>query len=186
MKIILGSKSPRRVELLSKMGFDFKQVQIECDETFNGIEAEMVAEYLAVKKANEFTDIKTGQLLITADTTVILGAEVLNKPETRNDAVEMLRKLSDRSHFVITGVCIKSNSKMISFNERTAVFFDELSESEINYYFDNYRPYDKAGSYGIQEWIGLNKINRIEGCYFNVVGLPCNTLYNALHSEFGL
>ena len=129
-------------------------------------------------------NISSDTVVITADTVVILNEQILGKPKNKTEAAKMLQSLSNRNHKVMTGVCIKSKDKTISFSNTTKVFFKELTSSEINYYIENYKPFDKAGSYGIQEWIGAIGITKIEGSYFNVVGLPINQLYKNLKEYF--
>ncbi len=181
--IILASKSPRRQQLLKEMGFSFiiktKDVNEDFPESLSNSE---VALFLCEKKASSFSEseISDNEVLITADTIVCLGNEILNKPDNRDHAIEMLTQLSGKMHEVITGVCLKSNAKRHSFIDITKVYFKPLSQSQIFYYVDNFEPYDKAGAYGIQEWIGLTGIEKIEGSYFNVVGLPTEKLYRAL------
>ncbi len=181
-KIILASASPRRQELLKQMEVPFtvklKEVEEICPSDLKG---EEVTEYLASLKADAFSDeLQPDELLITADTIVWHNDKVLGKPKTQDDAVRILRRLSGDTHQVITSVCLKSTSKKIVFSEVTQVTFKHLSEDEISFYVDNYRPFDKAGSYGIQEWIGHIGILKIEGSYFNVMGLPTQQLYQHL------
>jgi len=135
---------------------------------------------LAELKASAFTNIKDDQVIITADTVVILNDTILGKPKDKAEATEMLHRLSNRSHEVITGVCLKSAQKTSTFSSSTKVYFRDLTDAEIDYYIENYKPYDKAGSYGIQEWIGAIGITKIEGSYFNVVGLPIQELNEQL------
>ena len=183
--IILASKSPRRKELLNLLDLNFKVVITEVNEVYpENLEVSKVPEYLANLKANGFNNIHTDTIVITADTVVILDEQILGKPKNKTEALIMLQSLSNRNHKVMTGVCIKSKDKTISFSNTTKVFFKELTSSEINYYIENYKPFDKAGSYGIQEWIGAIGINKIEGSYFNVVGLPINQLYKNLKEYF--
>ncbi|MBR9917903.1 septum formation protein Maf [bacterium] len=184
MEILLGSKSPRRKQLLQAMEYDFSVVNIDCDEDFGSIEAHKVAEYLAIKKSKAYDKLEEDQLLITSDTTVVVGKEVLNKPSNKREAFEMISKLSGRQHKVISGVALRSKDKLISFSEVTEVHFKALSEEEINHYIDLYKPFDKAGAYGIQEWIGIVGITGINGCYYNVMGLPCARLNQTLKAEF--
>jgi septum formation protein len=180
--IILASKSPRRKELLTLLDLEFTIEVREVDEIFpDNIDVTEVAEYLAKLKASAFTDIKIDQLIITADTVVVLDEQILGKPKNKAEARSMLQNLSNRSHQVITGVCINSSDKTISFSNTTKVYFKELTASEIEYYIENYKPFDKAGSYGIQEWIGAIGITKIEGSYFNVVGLPIQELKEVLN-----
>jgi septum formation protein len=179
--IILASQSPRRKELLELLDLNFTVEVREVNEVFpESLEVDKVAEYLAKLKAAAFTNIPTDQIVITADTVVILDEQILGKPKDKTEATKMLQSLSNRSHSVITGVCMKSKDKIISFSNTTKVFFKELTSSEIEYYIENYKPFDKAGSYGIQEWIGAIGITKIEGSYFNVVGLPIQELNEQL------
>jgi septum formation protein len=182
MKIILGSKSPRRKELLAQLGYTFEIRVKETDESFpNTISASEVAQFIAEKKADEMmTDISDDEVVICADTTVVIDEEILGKPADRAAAIEMLEKLSGREHEVITGVVVQSREKRLSFSITTTVSFKPLSGDEIRFYIDNYSPYDKAGSYGIQEWIGGAAIQWIRGSYNNVVGLPTHEVYAAL------
>ena len=183
--IILASKSPRRKELLNLLDLNFKVVITEVNEVYpENLEVSKVAEYLANLKAEAFTNISSDTVVITADTVVILNEQILGKPKNKTEAAKMLQSLSNRNHKVMTGVCIKSKDKTISFSNTTKVFFKELTSSEINYYIEKYKPFDKAGSYGIQEWIGAIGITKIEGSYFNVVGLPINQLYKNLKEYF--
>jgi septum formation protein len=180
--ILLASKSPRRQEMLKDLGLDFEIRTKEVEEIYpEGMKAEEIPVYLSELKAAAFlADIKNNELVITADTIVCVDDSILGKPVDRDDAVNMLQRLSGRSHRVISGVCLTSSSKKVSFSTTTKVHFKNLSEEEINYYIDNYQPFDKAGAYGIQEWIGFIGIDGIEGSYFNVVGLPIQRLYQEL------
>ena len=185
--IILASNSPRRQELLAGLDIDFNVfVKKDVDESYpEGMANEKIAEYLALKKANSYrNDIKDNVIVITADTVVINGAKILGKPSDKTEAITMLKELSGNTHIVITGVAITSNSKQYSFSSLTEVSFAPLSHEEIEYYVEKYKPYDKAGSYGIQEWIGYIGIESISGSYFNVMGLPTRRLYDALKTEF--
>jgi len=181
--LILGSKSPRRKELLEGLGLTFETRVKEVEETFLiDIDQYKVAEFLANKKANAFTNELTKEdIIITSDTIVLCDGEILGKPNDAKDAFEMLTKLSGKSHQVITGVCLKSIEKTITFSDTTKVWFKSLTSDEINFYIKTYQPFDKAGSYGIQEWIGYVGIEKIEGTYFNVMGLPVNLLYKRLY-----
>lgn len=182
--IILASQSPRRKELLALLDIEFTVEVREVDEVFpDDLVATEVAEYLAKLKASAFTNITDEQLIITADTVVVLDNKILGKPKNKAESTQMLQSLSNRSHRVITGVCIKTCDKTISFSNTTKVYFKELTASEIDYYIENYKPFDKAGSYGIQEWIGAIGITKIEGSYFNVVGLPIQELNTLLTLE---
>ncbi|MEN8120115.1 MAG: Maf family nucleotide pyrophosphatase [Bacteroidota bacterium] len=182
-KIILASQSPRRHNLLKGIGLDFDILTSEeTDESFPPeMNTDDVPVYLAKKKAKTFEKfIDDNTILITADTIVSLNGKILNKPTNRSDAENMLNLLSGNSHIVITGVCVKSLHKEKCFSSHTAVYFDDLSKEEIEYYIDKFKPFDKAGAYGIQEWIGYIGIKKIEGSYFNVMGLPVQRLYEEL------
>jgi len=179
--IILGSKSPRRQELLRGLGIEFEVRTKETDESYPAdLAAEEVPEYIAKLKARAFAELSADDTLITADTVVIVDGEIFGKPHTREDAVRMLSALSGRNHQVVTGVSICHGEKQISFSDETVVHFCDLTDEEISYYVDKYRPYDKAGAYGVQEWIGYVAVDRMEGSYFNVMGLPIHKVYQAL------
>ena len=183
-KILLASQSPRRQQLLSDAGIQFDVALNSLgDENYpKELVKEQIAVYLAEHKANSFDgDLNENEILITADTIVWLDNEALNKPVDFNDAVSILQKLSGNCHQVYTGVCIKSIHKKITFFASTDVYFKKLSFEEITYYVENYKPYDKAGAYGIQEWIGYIAIEKINGSFFNVMGLPIQKLYNELN-----
>ncbi len=181
-KIVLGSASPRRQELLKLLAVDFEIRLSNSDEQFNEkLPPEQIAKFLATQKSEALKNtIIKNEILITADTIVAKEDRILNKPKNEKEAVEMLTFLSNGRHQVITGVCISSTEKSISFSVNTKVFFKKLSSEEINFYIKNYKPFDKAGAYGIQEWIGLIGIEEIQGSYFNVVGLPMQKLYQNL------
>jgi len=182
-KIILASKSPRRQQLLGEMGFEFEIRTKDVNEDFpSGLSNAEVALFLCEKKAAAFheSEIAGNEILVTADTIVCLGNKILNKPDDRSHAIEMLGELSGRMHEVITGICLRNQIKKQAFFDVTKVYFRNLSPNEIAFYVDNYQPFDKAGAYGIQEWIGLTGIEKIEGSYFNVVGLPTEKLYREL------
>jgi septum formation protein len=179
--LLLASNSPRRKELLTGLGLAFEVKVKEVHEDFPAeLKRAEIAEYLAGHKADQYLEDLEDQILLTADTIVCLGDQVLNKPEDYQQAYEMLRSLSGTHHEVITGVCILTRESKIVFHDTTKVYFKELGHQEIDYYITNYKPYDKAGAYGIQEWIGKIGIERIEGSYFNVVGLPVQKLYQQL------
>jgi len=179
---ILGSNSPRRKEILKEIGLDFSVYPSNIEENFNeDIKLKDVPVFLAEKKANAIKNkLKENDILITADTTVIHNNELLSKPENILQAKEMLNKLSGKSHKVITGVCLLSKNKKCTFSCETIVTFNNLEIKEIEFYINKFKPFDKAGSYGIQEWIGLIGIEKIEGSYTNVVGLPASMLYTKL------
>ncbi len=180
--IILASQSPRRSELLKGLDIDFRIEVIDVDESYpNGMMGVEIPMYLAEKKANAYRSImQDNTLLITADTIVWHEGRVMNKPANEAEARQMLTKLSGKTHQVITGVCISSLRKRRVFHVISEVRFARLTDAEIDYYLDNYKPYDKAGSYGVQEWIGFVGVEHINGSYFNVMGLPVQRLYNEL------
>lgn len=186
-KIILASNSPRRRELLGGLGIDFEvRVLKDIDESFpTNLPALEVAQYIAEKKAAAYT-ASDGELILTADTIVVVGEEILGKPHDAADARRMLRLLSGRTHQVVTGVCLHAADKRRSFSVVSDVEFKQLSEEEIDYYVDRYRPFDKAGAYGIQEWIGYIGVTSLRGSYFNVMGLPIQRIYEELRAHFAL
>ena len=181
--IILASKSPRRQELLGQLDINFKVADIiDVDESYDeSIKSGDIPVHLSQKKAKAYLDsLKNNDLLITADTIVWLYNKALNKPKNRVEAIKMIKSLSGNSHKVYTGVTISSINKSQSFVSETKVFFKQLTDDEVVYYVDKYKPFDKAGAYGIQEWIGYIGITKIEGSYFNVMGLPVQQLYSEL------
>jgi septum formation protein len=179
--IILASKSPRRQELLKLMGFDFQVVLREVDESYPpGLSPSEIAVYISEKKAKAFDLLIENEIVITADTIVSLDGKIMGKPENEDHAFVMLSELSGKRHDVITGVSLLKNHKVSSFYELTEVFFKEISAEQIRYYINTCQPMDKAGAYGIQEWIGLVAVDRINGSYSNVVGLPTHRLYAEL------
>ena len=184
--LILASGSPRRKELLEAAGFTFEIRVKETDESVpDGLVREYAAEYLARKKAELFTqETLDGNVILTADTMVYLGNENLGKPSGTEEAVLLLSKLSGKIHDVITGVCIRSAETFDCFHVTTTVTFKNLSAAEINHYVKNFKPLDKAGAYGIQEWIGLIGIENIRGSYSNVVGLPMKEVFEKLCKHF--
>jgi len=182
-KIILGSQSPRRHHLLKELGIKFEiMVNNSQDESYPAhITKENIPIYLAKKKSEcLYENLKENTILITADTIVWLNNQVVGKPTDKEDAKNILQKLSGNKHEVHTGVCIKSLEKETTFCSKTDVYFRELTDNEIIYYLDHCKPFDKAGAYGIQEWIGYIGIERIDGSYFNVMGLPVQKLYTEL------
>jgi septum formation protein len=183
LEILLASKSPRRQQLLKEMGLRFSIVHQDVEEDFpSDIPVTEVAEYLAGLKAEAVKDaiVQPNQVILASDTTVVLGDQIFNKPADAEEAASFLRTLSGQTHQVITGVCFLHQKGSLLLSDTTNVEFMELSEAEIDYYIQTCKPYDKAGAYAIQEWIGLNKIKSIEGSYFNVVGLPTQAVYAAL------
>lgn len=186
IKLILASKSPRRQSLIESLGFPFEVRIKEVDEVYpSTLEAEKVPIFLAELKAEPLVDqLQDGEVLITSDTVVINEGQILGKPKDYEDAFQMLQSLSGKAHKVVTGVCMQSKTTKISFTETTIVHFSTLTKDEIDFYIENYKPYDKAGSYGIQEWIGAIAVHKIEGCYYNVMGLPVHKVYKTLKEAF--
>ena len=181
--IILASKSPRRQELLRGMGVDFEILTKETPENYpTDLPLDEVPKYLSLQKSLAFNDdeLPADYLLITSDTVVICEGEILGKPKDKEDAERMLRLLSGKTHHVVTGVTVRSAKKTESFAVRSNVTFAELDDEEINYYIEHCKPYDKAGAYGIQEWIGYVGISGLEGSFYNVMGLPTRRLYQCL------
>jgi septum formation protein len=178
--IVLASGSPRRQQLLAEMDIPFRVMTKPVEEVFpKNLLPEEAAAYLCRLKNDTFSDaeLQENTLLITADTVVALNGTILGKPDGEKEAESMLRRLSAKKHEVITGVCLRLQGKVRVFTATTTVWFKSLSDNEIRYYVDQYRPFDKAGAYGIQEWIGHAAIEKIEGSYFNVMGLPTHRLY---------
>jgi len=183
--IILGSKSPRRNELLKSLGIDFKVQTYDFDESYDqDLAIDKITDYLVRKKASNF-ELKSNEILIVCDTLVVNNNQILEKPKNKDEAFNMLNELSGNSHLVYTSLGIKSLNNEIYKTDSAKVFFNELSSDEINFYVDNFLPFDKAGSYGIQEWIGFAKIAKIEGSFFTIMGLPTAILYEELkNNEF--
>lgn len=186
-QIILASQSPRRRELLAGLGLDFTATVVSgVDETYpDNLPSAAVPEYIAQKKATGYV-VKDNELLITADTLVRADTEILGKPKNADEARRMLQLLSGRSHQVTTGVCMKTVSKEVHFSVTTEVTFKRLTTDEINYYVTRYKPFDKAGAYGIQEWIGYIAVTSLHGSYYNVMGLPVQRIYQELINTFGV
>jgi septum formation protein len=181
--LVLASSSPRRQYLMREAGFDFTVEKPDVEESFpEELPVEQVARYLANKKAEYFRKDLHNQIIVTADTVVILDGEIMNKPADRNEAIAMLSRLSGKTHLVMTGVCILSTEKEESFDDTTEVTFRKLTQEEIEFYVDQYKPYDKAGAYGAQDFIGMIAIEKIKGSYFNVMGLPIHKVYEHLKS----
>ena len=184
-KIVLASNSPRRRELLAGLGLEFDvRVLPDIDETYpDTLPAMETAAFIALKKSQAYREtMARDELVITADTVVIVGDEVLGKPADAAEARQMLRKLSGRTHQVVTGVCLSTTEKSVHFSVCTDVTFKPLTEAEITYYIEKYKPYDKAGAYGIQEWIGYIGCTGLNGSYYNVMGLPVQRIYTELNS----
>lgn len=181
-KIILASQSPRRSWLLKEMGFDFEVKTMDVDESFpSDLPVEDVAQFIAKKKAAAFkTEIKSDNIVVTADTVVIHNGNILGKPKSFAEAKEMINLLSDDVHTVVTGVCLNSKDKTVSFSDTSEVKISPINDEEMDYYIKNFSPLDKAGAYGIQEWFGHNKVAQIKGSYTNIMGLPTAKLYEEL------
>jgi len=182
-KIILASSSPRRKQLLEGLDIEFTvEENGNMSEQFDpNMDLYKIPEHLALLKSKGFKrKLNYNELLVTADTMVICNNEIMGKPKDRSDAFKMLQKLSGNRHTVLTGVCMRNNYKIRSFTSSTDVFFRQIIDEEIEYYIDNYPPYDKAGAYGAQDWIGLVAIERIDGSFFNVMGLPVQKLYTEM------
>lgn len=178
IKILLGSQSPRRQELLKGLGLDFSIVRIDTDETYPpDLVREEITEFISKNKSEAYENIQPDELLITADTLVWLDNLVIGKPKDEKDAFQMLEEMAGRIHEVFTSVTLRTMEKTTTFSEKTEVHFDEFTTKEIHYYIQNFKPFDKAGAYGIQDWLGFAKISKINGCYYNVMGLPLRKLY---------
>lgn len=184
--ILLASKSPRRQQLIKELGINYKLINIEVEEDFpEHLKAQEIPLYLCELKANGYTNtLADDEILLTADTVVWINDKVLNKPLDRKEAYDMISLLSGKKHEVYTAICLKTNKSQQTFYDVSSVYFNVLTEDEINYYIDNYSPYDKAGAYGIQEWIGYVAIKKIDGDFFNVMGLPVQLLYKKLKELF--
>lgn len=179
--LILASTSPRRQFLMKEAGYIFRVEAPSHDERFpDYMPAEMVPRYLAEEKAKAFITRITNEIVITADTVVILGGRILNKPADRKDAIRMLSQLAGKTHKVITAVCLLSTDKHDLFDDTTRVTFRKLNQQEIEYYVDTCQPFDKAGSYGAQDWLGMVGIEKITGSYFTVMGMPMHKVYQHL------
>lgn len=181
MKLLLASQSPRRKELLSSLGFDFEVVKIDCEEILpQHIRIEEAAAYLSELKADAFRSLEADEVLLTADTVVAIDDQILGKPKDETDAYNMLQQLSGRIHQVYTGITIKTADRTFTETDVADVTFDTISDEEIQYYIQNYKPFDKAGSYGIQEWLGMAKIRSMTGSFYTIMGLPTHLVYKIL------
>jgi septum formation protein len=181
MKLLLASQSPRRKELLSSLGFDFEVVKIDCEEILpENIEIGEAAAYLSQLKADAFRNLDKDEVLLTADTIVAVNNQILGKPKDESDAKNMLQILSGKTHQVYTAITIKALDKIFTETDCADVDFDIISEEEIDYYIQNYKPFDKAGSYGIQEWLGMAKIKKMSGSFYTIMGLPTHLVYKIL------
>ena len=172
---------------MDQVGFDFEVKSEDFDEVIRmDLDVNEVSKYLAEQKNDQYRELFSNEIIVTADTVVIVGGEILGKPYNAEEAKQMLLQLSNRTHSVMTGVCISSQDKKISFDDSTNVTFKKLDLNEIDFYVNKFRPYDKAGAYGIQEWIGMIGIEKIEGSYYNVMGLPVNKVYDCFKNEFAI
>ena len=180
--VILASASERRRQLLEELGIDFEVIVKPFNESFpDNLQGEQIAEYIAAEKAKMFiNDVRPNEIIITADTIVLLDNKILGKPTNKADALRILREISGKTHEVITGVSILYYNKAVTFSDTTKVTFRKMTDDELYYYIDKYSPYDKAGAYGIQEWIGIAACSRIEGSFYNVMGLPVEKVYDKL------
>jgi len=183
-KILLASQSPRRRELLKLAGLEFRAVVADIDETFSGgMTPEQFPEHLAIEKMKAVKHLaENDEVILAADTIVLKESVIYGKPVDRKDAIGILKALSGARHDVISGVCLALQKKQVTFSVLTRVYFNALTDEQIMYYVDNFKPFDKAGAYAIQEWIGLIGISKIEGCYFNVMGLPMSRVWSELLS----
>lgn len=186
MELLLASKSPRRQELLRMMGLKFRLVHQNAEEHFSpGMDPSDVAGTIAVAKARALdAEVLKDDVALAADTIVVLDGEILGKPGDRIGAVRMLERLSGKQHRVITAVALRSGAGLTVFQDTTDVYFAPLSREEIDFYINSFQPFDKAGAYGLQEWIGFNKVTRINGSYTNVIGLPTEKLYAKLRADY--
>jgi len=184
-RIILGSQSPRRQELLNQIGIEYDIKVYGVEEIYPcNLSPFNVPEYLAKLKSDQFnTEKLENTCIITSDTVVIYDDKILGKPRNKKEALNMILDLSGKEHYVVTGVCLQLKNKRKSFSSVSNVEFETISQAEANYYINTFDPLDKAGSYGIQEWIGQTRIKKINGCYYNIMGLPLNQLYNNLIEE---
>jgi len=183
--LLLGSKSPRRQDLLRALGLNYQLVEIDIEETYpSHLQGADIARYLCELKADAFDTalLVNDSILITADTIVWLDGNYIGKPAGKQEAIAMLKQLSGKQHSVFSGICLKSATKKVVFHAHTLVNFRELTQDEIEYYVTHHKPYDKAGSYGIQDWIGYIGITGIEGCYYNVMGFPVQKFYSELEN----
>lgn len=181
MKLLLASQSPRRKELLSGLGLKFEVVKIDCAEILpQNITIEDSAAYLSELKAKAYQNLDENEILLTADTVVAIDSQILGKPKDQDEAKKMLRLLSGKTHQVFTGITIKTTDTTITETDVADVEFDEISDDEIDFYIKNYQPFDKAGSYGIQEWLGMAKIKSIKGSFYTIMGLPTHLVNKIL------
>lgn len=181
MKLLLASQSPRRKELLSSLGFEFEVVKIDCEEIVPAhITAGESAAYLSELKSKAFRELEGDEVLLTADTVVAIDNQFLGKPKDEEDARNILKLLSGKTHQVYTGITVKTLNQSITQTDVADVEFSTITDKEIQYYIEHYRPFDKAGSYGIQEWLGMAKISKINGSFYTIMGLPTHLVYKIL------
>lgn len=179
--IILASGSPRRQQFLKDLNLDFTIHIKEIDEVYPPhLKGKEITDFLAELKSSAFNDLNKNDILITSDTIVWLDNKAIGKPKDKKDAISIFKELSGKKHQVFTSICLKTTLEIKIINDTTDVYFKDLNDDEINYYLDNFHPYDKAGGYGIQDWIGLVGVEKIDGSYFNVMGLPVHKLYAEL------
>lgn len=182
MKLYLGSQSPRRRELLASLGYDFKVVSISYEENYpKNLPASEVAAYLSELKAKTFRELENDEALLTADTVVTLGNQILGKPKNENEAKKILKSLSGTTHQVYTAISLRTTKKTITKTDMASVELLETTTEEIDFYVKNYKPLDKAGAYGIQEWFGMTKISKISGNFYTIMGLPTTMVYKLLN-----
>lgn len=180
-RIILASQSPRRQELLKKLELNFVIDSRPVDEVYeDSLKGSEITDYLSVLKASVFDELQPEDLLVTSDTIVWINGRALGKPKNNQEACDMLRMMSGKMHEVFTSVCFTTTTNQWTINDTTQVFFNSLSDEEIEHYVTNYKPFDRAGSYGIQDWLGCIAIDKLEGCYYNVMGLPLPKVYTFL------
>ncbi len=185
MKLLLASASPRRQELLASLNFPFEVVKIDCDESYpEDLATKNIAGFVAKTKAEAYKDLKENEILLTSDTIVALEDEILLKPKNADEAFDMLKKLSGKTHQVYSSICIKTLDNLITETDCADVTMQIISDDEINYYIEKHKPFDKAGSYGIQEWLGMSKIENINGSYYSIMGLPTHLVYKYLSKYF--
>ena len=181
MRIILASQSPRRLELLKGLGFDFEIINLNIDETYpSELKPNEVAGFLSQIKAESYPNLQSDELLITADTVVVSQEKILGKPIDKQDAIKMLLSLSNKVHQVYTAITLRTKDSIKTFTDIANVECSHISEEEANFYTEYYQPMDKAGAYGIQEWLGMAKINRIEGSFYTIMGLPTHLIYEEI------
>ncbi|SFI29782.1 Maf family nucleotide pyrophosphatase [Halpernia frigidisoli] len=184
MKLLLASESPRRKELLANLGYDFETVKLNCEEIYpEDLECEKVAAYLSELKSASFRELKEDEILLTADTIVVINDEILGKPKNLKGAKNMLQKLSGTVHEVFTAVTLKTQNEMITKTDVAKVYLNNLNSTEIEFYINNFKVLDKAGSYGVQDWLGMAKIKKIEGSFYTIMGFPTHLIYEMLQNK---